>query len=306
MKKHSLSLVFLFCMGLMTQDLHANYILNISRKNSLSPSKNKSKNGCKKRHIGFDIKLLSGYRQDNLNFYIYSDTNQPSYNNQSSVAYIWQNNLVLGLTYKDRGYLNAMGGYGYLCNNVAKFKTTYVTAGNLVINSTFTNKAGYAADWEVAGGHYINLYRRRVELAPELGYTYKRLKANNMYKEKFAAPYVGGRLNIALTKDFKVNLTGFWDYYFCVSRYDASYSYLNLSYYLNPNPYVTGGTIWAFKTGANLTYKPYKHWTFGLNWQMFHEGTKPQTVSVSNGIYSGTEYMYWNSQQIQFSTNYSF
>lgn len=261
---------------------------------------------AKKKHdVVFDLELSSGYRQDDLYFYLYSATGRPTLDEQDSTAYIWQSNLKVNATILNHGYINFMGGYGLLVNNNAAYSTDWITA-NLVTTHQNSTHSGYAADWEIQGGGYFNVYKHYIRLAPELGYSYKRVKAKNAYAETFKAPYVGARADFMVSEKHKVHILGFYDYYYCISRSDLNYAYLQYGDMHISNQLITNGSSNAYKTGAMLTYMPFKHWTFGLKWQMFHLRTKPVTVSVSSGIYSGTEKMKWTSQEAQFSVDYKF
>jgi hypothetical protein len=197
-----------------------------------------------------------------------------------------------------------MGGYGLLVNNDATYTSTLVTA-NVVTKSTTSTHSGYAADWDVMGGGYFNVYKDYIRIAPELGYAWKRVKANSLYAEKFAAPYVGGRLDLQFSKKHNINLVGYYDYFYCIARTDINYTYIPIAEYYNQNAPITGGSIYAYKAGAYLTYAPYKHWSFGLKWEMFHEQTQPQTIQV-NYFATGDESMTWTSQVALFSVDYSF
>ena len=261
----------------------------------------------KKKPVQAQIELLSGYRQDSLHFNFYAATTLPGKVAVNSIPRLYQNNLVLGIKIYEHGYINGMAGYGVLCSSSNKFTTSYPTIPYSMHYHSSTSK-GYAADWDVQGGYSFKMFTDYVRLAPELGYTYKRLSVHETCAETFAAPYVGGRLDLLISKNHKVGIYGFYDYYYCASRHDQSYYYNELNNIggVFPSKVVRGGTLNAYKVGSGVTYKPYKHWTFGLKWNMFHEKSDPLTYLSQSQAYNVTQHMHWTSQELQLSANFLF
>jgi hypothetical protein len=148
----------------------------------------------KKRVVQAQIELLSGYRQDSLNFDLYAYKSIPGEATSDITLKLFQTNLVLGLKLFKNGYINAMGGYGVLGTASSRLTTTYPTVPYSISYHVSTGQ-GYAADWDVQGGYSFRIFTDYVKIAPELGYSYKRVSAHKTCSDTFAAPYVGGRLD---------------------------------------------------------------------------------------------------------------
>jgi hypothetical protein len=260
---------------------------------SSSESSKKTSEKKKPATVVFDLALLSGFRQDSLHFNLTSPGAHPVHTSQHSTASLWQNNFVLTSTIHGCGYLTLMGGYGLLTVN----KTHYNPP---VGSNTFTNTSGYAADGTIFLGCYSELGDPRFLAAPEIGYDYKRIKANEAFLQSLNAPYIGLRLDGQLMKKYDLRLNIYFDWYFNLfhSNDNQLLSSVSTAY--------SKATGFNYKTGALLNWKPSKHWVVGFKYQFFYAKLGTSLVPIPRTPFIGSERMKWCSQEAQVVLDYQF
>ncbi len=232
-----------------------------------------------RKYINGDLEFQVGWRQDRLVTHHHepNDILYPSEVNLTDTVPMVQFNLNGRFNIYQYIYGRGHVGYGLATSDHNKFQEIFYTIDGHA-SDTFHFHHGYGFDWLAGGGLNIPIYHRYVQLEPEMGYIYNKLSLKRSLAI-IKGPYAG----IRLLSTFKLKGQEF--------TWNIFYSYL-----LNPSrtqkvehpnifqpgtlvvhPAVHGKGVHAYTLSSGLSYKPWAHWSFSLDWYLFHANGQPIT-----------------------------
>lgn len=241
--------------------------------------------------------LLSGVRRDDIKVEgNVPDVTVPYAIDNHDTAWFFQNNFKGGIRFFDLIYGRGELGYGVLVHDRNVLEESFIT-GQTISHSPVTYHDGHAWDWLAAGGFHLpfRYHKYCFIIEPEMGYTYKKVRFAHSSNVKLKGPFAGLRFEIDFGKRIGWNV--FYNYLFKIQREQKGT-------FLNPNnnaptllPTVTGGNAHAYKIGSGIWYKPFQHWGFSLDWEMFH-ATANEVLApfgLLNHIQEGL-HVWWSNQ----------
>ncbi len=216
-----------------------------------------------------------------------------------------QLNFKGGIKFLKHLFVNGSIGYGILGSS-KESEESFLTGTSILVNEyTKTFNSGHAFDWLVGGGFFLNLYKNRVALLPEIGYNSKKYLVKNSLDLKITSPYVGGKLYFAPGANIGICIFG--SYFFSPTRKETGYLHLvSSSDSFKTHEMKTSSGIPAYIVGADLSYLITRHFSVSFNWERFAASTKTKKFDFGSGITGNQTLNHWISNQYTVGARYTF
>ena len=261
-----------------------------------------------RKYINGDLEFQIGWRQDRLvsRHHEPDEILFPSNVTLTDTVPMIQMNLNGRVNIYRYIYGRGHVGYGIATADHNHFVQKFYSIGGLV-TERFNFHQGYGFDWLAAGGLNIPIYRSYVQIEPEMGYMYNKLNL----KRSLAivkAPYAGIRfLSAYKIGKHELSWNIFYSYLINPGRTQTT-QHPNV---FNPGTIIThptaiGKGVHAYTISSGIAYKPLQHWSFSLDWYLFHaNGT---TISTEKNMLSmtHTQLKEWLSNQVVVAAKYIF